>query len=245
MIILILINIWMGWWKMKISYALLCYNETDSLRELLESIIVERPYEYEIIVVQDAGQDKSDEQKNTADILYEYQKKCKLINVYERPIYFKICERPLNNDYSAQKNFMTEQCTGDWIINPDADEMFPEYILENIHLIIEQNDTECIWLPRINIVEGMTAELAPRFGQRFDERGWINWPDPQNRIYLNDYPRIHWDKPVHERVIGYKTHSPLPFDIEMAEHVAIKHIKTLDKQVEQNQKYAQIDPRYK
>jgi len=86
----------------------------------------------------------------------------------------------------------------------------------------------------------MTPELAPRFGQRMDERGWINWPDPQNRIYLNDYPRIHWDKPVHERVVGYKTHSLLPFDIELTEHLAIKHIKTLDRQIEQNQKYGKI-----
>ena len=214
---------------MKISYALLCHNETDSLRQLLEQLTKERQYDYEIVVIHDKGEDSE-----TDDILTNFWRSDNII----------IHERSLNNDYSAQKNFMTEKCSGDWIINPDADEIFPEYVLENIHLIIEQSDTECIWLPRINIVEGMTVELAPRFGHRLDERGWINWPDPQNRIYLNDYPRIHWDKPVHERVIGYKTHSPLPFDVEMAEHVAIKHIKTLDKQVEQNQKYAQIDPRY-
>ena len=215
--------------KMKISYALLCHNETESLEKLLDSLIVPRQYEYEIIIVHDVGEEA------TTNILKRYEESCNLIKVFTRS---------LNNHYSDQKNFMTEQCTGDWIINPDADEIFPEYVLENIHLIIEQSDTECIWLPRINIVEGMTAELAPRFGQRLDERGWINWPDPQNRIYLNDYPRIHWEKPVHERVVGYKTHSPLPFDVELAEHMAIKHIKTLDTQVKQNQKYAEIDPRY-
>jgi len=214
---------------MKISYALLCHNETESLEKLLDSLIVPRQYEYEIIIVHDVGEEA------TTNILKRYEESCNLIKVFTRS---------LNNHYSDQKNFMTEQCTGDWIINPDADEIFPEYVLENIHLIIEQSDTECIWLPRINIVEGMTAELAPRFGQRLDERGWINWPDPQNRIYLNDYPRIHWEKPVHERVVGYKTHSPLPFDVELAEHMAIKHIKTLDTQVKQNQKYAEIDPRY-
>jgi len=214
---------------MKISYALLCHNEDESLQTLMGQLLKPKPYDYEVVIVHDVDEPR------TSQVIEYYRT--------NRPD-IKLYERPLNNDFSAQKNFMTEKCTGDWVVNPDADEMFPDYILENIHLIIEQSDTECIWLPRINIVEGMTAELAPRFGQRLDERGWINWPDPQNRIYLNDYPRIHWDKPVHERVVGYKTHSPLPFDVEMAEYVAIKHIKTLDTQVKQNQKYAQIDPRY-
>jgi len=209
---------------MKISFALLCHTETTSLRKLLDTLVSPKPYDSEVVVVHDDVGDTNE----TKMVLDEYKNKIKVYN------------RPLNNHYSEQKNFMTEQCSGDWIVNPDADEIFPEYILENIHLIIEQSDTECIWLPRINIVEGMTPELAPRFGQRMDERGWINWPDPQNRIYLNDYPRIHWDKPVHERVVGYKTHSLLPFDIELTEHLAIKHIKTLDRQIEQNQKYGKI-----
>jgi len=210
---------------MKISFALLCHNETDTLESLLSQLIVERPYEYEIVIVHDVGEDA------TIQMLKEYEDSCNLVTVYQRA---------LNNHYSDQKNFMTEKCSGDWIVNPDADELFPEYILENIHLIIEQSDTECIWLPRINTVEGMTAELAPQFGQRLDERGWINWPDPQNRIYKNDYPRIHWDKPVHERVVGFKTHSVLPFDIDMAEHLAIRHPKTIQRQIEQNQKYGKI-----
>ena len=222
--------------EMKISFALLCYTESKSLMELLAQLTGDREYDYEIVVVFDPS---GEEGKSfvTRTILETIQQTHNGDKV-------KVFERPLNNHYSDQKNFMTEQCTGDWIVNPDADELFPIYILNNIHLIIEQSDTECIWLPRINIVEGMTAELAPRFGQKLDERGWINWPDPQNRIYLNDYPRIHWEKPVHERVVGYKTHSPLPFDAESAEHFAIKHIKTIDKQVKQNQKYAEIDPRY-
>ena len=209
---------------MRISFALLCHNETNSLYELLSKLIEPKPYDFEIVVVHDDVGDTSE----TINVLDEFNGK------------IMVTSRELNNDYATQKNYMTERCNGDWIINPDSDEMFPDYILENIHLIIEQSDTECIWLPRINIVEGMTAELAPRFGMKFDERGWINFPDPQNRIYKNDYPRIHWDKPVHERVVGYKTHSLLPFDIELTEHLAIKHIKTLDRQIEQNQKYGKI-----
>lgn len=209
---------------MKISYALLCHNETDSLQNLLAQLNGAWDYEYEIVVVyDDAGNQR------TTDILNSWQNG--LLHIYKRP---------LNNDYATQKNFMTEKCTGDWIINPDADELFPDYLLENAHLIIEQNDTEVIWVPRINTVEGMTQELAPRFWMTLNERGWVNWPDPQQRIYKNDYPRIHWEKPVHERIVGFKTYSFLPHDLDMAEHLAIKHPKTLQRQIEQNQKYAQI-----
>ena len=213
---------------MKISYAFLCHNETDTLQALLSQLIVKRPYEFEIVIVHDV------DKQETKDILSD------VWLTYHNNYWINIHERPLNNHYSEQKNFMTEQCTGDWIINPDADELFPEYLLGNAHLIIEQNDTECIWIPRINTVEGMTPELAPRFGFQLNEKGWVNWPDPQNRMYKNDYPRIHWEKPVHERVVGYKTHSFLPFDIEMAEHLAIRHHKTIQRQIDQNQKYGKI-----
>ena len=210
---------------MRISFALLCHNEDESLQTLMGQLLVPRQYEYEIIIVHDVDKPR------TSEVIEYYRK--------NRPD-IKLYERPLNNDYAAQKNFMTEKCSGDYIINPDADELFPEYLLENIHLIIEQNDTECIWLPRTNIVNGMTPELAPRFGFRLNEKGWINWPDFQSRVYKNDYPRIHWKKPVHERITGYKTHSLLPFDVEMAEHLAIVHKKDMDTQIRQNQKYAQI-----
>ena len=221
-----------------ISFALLCHNETDSLKVLLETLkgggFPFRRYKYEIIVVHD---DTGNVQE-TKQILEEFKNS----QTDSRLPYLgmKVFNRRLNNDFAAQKNYMTERCNGDWIINPDADELFPEYLLENIHLIIEENDTECLWLPRINIVEGMTPELAPQFGFQLNERDWINFPDYQQRIYKNEYPRIRWEKPVHERITGYKTHSFLPFDMETIEHLAIKHIKDLETQIKQNEKYAKI-----
>jgi hypothetical protein len=68
----------------------------------------------------------------------------------------------------------------------------------------------------------------------------VNWSDPQQRIYRNDYPRIHWERPVHERIVGFKTYAFLPTDIDKTEHLAMKHVKTIQKQLEQNQKYAKI-----
>ena len=163
--------------------------------------------------------------------LEKFLKKQNDINLYEYP---------LNNDFAQFKNYGTSKCKNDYIFNLDADEFPPQYLLENMHLIIEQNDAEVIWLPRINIVEGMTPEIAPQFGFQLNEQGWINFPDNQQRCYKNDFPRIHWINKVHERLTGYKTHAFLPHDIETAEHLAIKHIKTLERQIQQNQKYAEI-----
>ena len=210
---------------MKISFAILCYDEAQSLHEILSLLLVERPYEYEIIIVQDGNH------QPTTEMLKGYYEQCNLVNGYRRD---------LNNDFSAQKNYMTEKCSGDWVFNLDSDELPPEYLLENIHLIIEQNDAEVLWLPRINIINGLTQEWAKRLQINVNELGWVNYPDFQQRIYKNDYPRIHWERPVHERIVGFKTHAFLPTDIDKAEHLAMKHVKTIQNQVEQNQKYAKI-----
>jgi glycosyltransferase involved in cell wall biosynthesis len=134
---------------MKISFAILCHDETQPLHEILSLLIVERPYNYEIVIVQDGNHDP------TTKLLKDYQDNCNLVSVYKRF---------LSNDYSAQKNFMTEKCTGDYIFNLDSDELPPEYLLENIHLIIEQNDTECIWVPRVNAVDGLTEQWTMNLG---------------------------------------------------------------------------------
>ena len=151
---------------MRISFALLCYNEIDSLKRLLDQLIVPRSYEYEIIAVQDGDNDFDDE---TNKILIHYMRYHGISPFYRR----------LNNDFAAQKNYMNEQCTGDYIVNLDADELLPEYLLENIHFIIQQNTTDAIWVPRINTVDGLTDEWSLRFGWRVTEQisrdiGYIN-----------------------------------------------------------------------
>jgi len=212
---------------MKVSFALLCHNETDSLKRLLDQLVSPKKYDTEIVVVQD---DKPGNNSETNGILANYYR-------YHG---VNVCYRALNNDFAAQKNYMTEQCTGEYIVNPDSDELLPNYLLENIHLIIEQNKVDVIWVPRINTVEGLTDEWTQRFGWRINEKGWVNWPDPQSRIYKNDYPNIRWENKVHERIVGFKTHAFLPREVEAAEHVAFIHKKTIDIQIQQNAKYDKI-----
>lgn len=215
---------------MKISFGLLTHNEDESLEKLLGSIVGAMiNYEYEIVIVDDF----SDNPK-TKEILKHYAEKHNA----------KIFQRSLNNDFAAQKNYMTEKCSGDYILNPDADELFPTYILENIVELIKNNDNpEIIWFPRINTVEGLTQEHAQKWNWRVDEDGWINWPDYQGRCYRKDYPRIQWKFPVHERVIGALSILHLPPDKNLANHLAIIHSKTIEKQEKQNEKYDEINKR--
>ena len=63
----------------------------------------------------------------------------------------------------------------------------------------------------------------------------MNWPDPQQRLYRNSKD-IQWVRPVHERLVGADVETGLPAEEEWA----LYHHKKIEKQVEQNQKYARI-----
>ena len=107
--------------------------------------------------------------------------------------------------------------------------------MENIHAILEMNDVDVILVPRVNIVKGLTKEHIQRWGWHVNEQGWVNWPDPQWRIYKNvDY--IKWENKVHEKLTGYKTISNLPVDINFSLH----HIKTIERQEQQNEYYSTL-----
>ena len=67
---------------------------------------------------------------------------------------------------------------------------------------------------------------------RVDEKGWVNWPDFQWRIYKN-HPKIKWVNKVHEVLEGYETWANLHED----EQFALYHPKDIERQVKQNNYY--------
>ena len=143
----------------------------------------------------------------------------------------------LNGDFATFKNSIKKRCSKDWIFFLDADE---EISQDQIHLIREiielnQDKVEVMLVPRVNIVEGITQQHIDKWGWRVNEKGWINFPDYQFRICKN-IPEIQWKNKVHEVLIGYKSLAPLPDN----EIVALKHIKTIEKQEKQNNLYDNI-----
>ena len=150
---------------------------------------------------------------------------------------FRVIYSNLDNDFASFKNLgyhLFDDC--DWIFNIDADELPSSILIQNIKQIIDLNpETELIYVPRINTVEGLTNEHIQKWGWNVNEEGWVNWPDYQGRIYKRS-PMIEWKGKVHERVEGIKKYSHLPAKEEFAFH----HPKTIERQEKQNKFYETI-----
>tara|TARA_Y100001970_G_C14222847_1_gene853737 strand:+ start:859 stop:1485 length:627 start_codon:yes stop_codon:yes gene_type:complete len=206
---------------MKISYSILTHNEDDSLLKLLEFLVEHKNEEDEIVILDDF----SDNPK-TIQILDT------MTSMYE----MKFDQRNLNKDYASQKNHLTSMCSNDYIINIDADEIPHKFLMNNVKDIIKANPTiDLYWVPRVNTVDGITQEHINKWGWIVNDKGWVNFPDYQGRIWKNR-SNIRWEKPVHEILVGHKEHTYLPPE----EKFSFYHPKTIDRQEKQNLFYSKI-----
>ena len=198
-----------------ISYAITACNEHVELDRLLNQLSSSIRDEDEIVVQMDIT--ATDEVK---DVVNKY----KLMNYFH----------PLNKDFATFKNNLKGLCTKDYIFQIDADEYLSEELLTYLPAILEDNHSvEMFSLPRINTVEGLTQEHIRQWGWRVDERGWVNYPDYQNRI-LRNKPEIYWINKVHEKIIGAMTITEIPPGLDLI------HPKTIDRQEKQNNYYNTI-----
>jgi len=205
---------------MKISYGLTVCNEHEEIKNLIEFIIDHKQPEDEIVVVYDQNR-VTDE---VMDVLNEYEQ------VNSHPFNFQ-------QNFLENKNFLNSKCTGDYIFQLDADEVPNEILIANLKVILESNPVDLLITPRKNLVEGLTQEHIQKWGWNVNEKGWVNWPDAQKRIYKNE-PTIQWSgHQVHGMVSGYKTYATLP----MEEAFSITHNKTIDRQENQNNRYNKIE----
>jgi hypothetical protein len=131
------------------------------------------------------------------------------------------------------KNKLTSLCNGDFIYQIDADELPTRSILEDLRVILEMNkNVDVLLVPRINTVEGLTQEHIQKWRWNVNDKGWINFPDYQWRIYRND-GKIKWKNKVHEVLEGYNNLSQLPLE----EEYCLFHQKTIERQEKQNEYY--------
>ena len=200
---------------------MLTHNETDSLLKLIEFLVEHKDEEDEIVILDDY----SDNEK-TKEILDT------MCSIHE----IKFEQRHLLKDYGEQKNHLKRMCTGDYIFNLDADELPHKSLMMNVKLILESNPTiDLYWVPRVNTVEGLTDAHVRAWGWDVNEKGWVNFPDYQGRIWRNR-PNIMWKNPVHEVLYGYKEHTFLPAE----EEFCFYHPKDISKQEKQNDFYNTI-----
>lgn len=215
---------------MKISYAVTVCNEFLEIQRLITFLLENKRLQDEIVVQMDLSQDDLNSQPEDKNQVFAYIMKMQEMN------HVKVILFPLNNDFGAFKNHLTQQCTGDYIFQIDADEIPAEDLILHLPELLEINPEMDVFLvPRVNTVEGLTPEHIAAWGWNVTDTGWVNWPDFQWRIWRN-VPEIKWINKVHERLDGFKTWTAMP-DVE---YFALHHPKTIEKQEKQNQLYNTI-----
>ncbi len=207
---------------MKISYGITVYNEADELNRLLEILIHKTDPEDEIVICVD-GEDEKVQEVITSWVQQYGHDDMKVIKVYQRK---------LEGDFAAHKNSVIENSTGDYIFHIDADEYPNEILLSQLKQILVMNDVDLVWIPRVNTIEGMTQEHIQKWSWRVSEKGWVNYPDYQARVFRRN-DTIRWRRPLHEVITGCKTYAHLP----PQEELSLYHPKTIQKQEQQNMFY--------
>jgi glycosyltransferase involved in cell wall biosynthesis len=205
---------------MKISFAVTTHNEGEYIQKLLEQLITHiNINDSEIVIVDDYSDDP-----RTVEILEWAGLQPKVT----------VKQRKLDGDFSGHKNYLNSLCKGEYIFQVDADEMLHPHLLTHIETVIKSNPAvDLFFVPRVNIVNGLTDEDVKRWGWVVNENQWVMWPDYQTRIYRNSPGTIEWQGKVHERIIGYEVMSRLPAQEEWA----IYHVKDIDRQRKQNEFY--------
>ena len=205
---------------MKISYGITVHNEADELNKLLEILIHKTDPEDEIVICVDGKDD------GVEFVLRSWTQQ------YADKKTMKIYQRKLDGNFSDQKNSVIENSDGDYIFHIDADEYPHEILLQQLKQILEINDVDLVWIPRVNTIDGMKEEHIRKWGWRVTEKKWVNYPDYQARVFRND-ENIRWTRPLHEYIAGCKTYAHLP----PHEELSLYHPKTIEKQEKQNTFY--------
>jgi hypothetical protein len=207
-----------------VTYAITVCNELLEITNLINFLHPRIKKEDEILIQYDS-ESVTDEVKKYLNIISQLH-----------PNEIKVISFPLNKDFASYKNNLKNHANGIFIFQIDADEIPTEYLMENIHSFLEYNkDVDLFFVPRINTVNGLTPEHIKKWGWKVDEKGWINFPDYQTRLYRRT-SEIEWQGKVHERIVGYNTLSVLPQE----EQFCLYHHKQIERQEKQNELYDTI-----
>ena len=206
---------------MKISYAVTVCNEFIEIQRLLNFLLKHKRQQDEIVVLMDTT--KADSKLISTLRLFESHNMDHMV----------VWPAEFQGHFADWKNKLTSFCKGDYIFQIDADEIPDENLIDILPAMLEENNEIDVFLvPRINTVEGLTAEHVAKWRWNVNNEGWVNWPDYQWRIWKNN-AEITWINKVHERLAGFKTYTTMPD----AKQFALYHPKTIARQEKQNAYY--------
>jgi glycosyltransferase involved in cell wall biosynthesis len=208
---------------MNISYAITVCDELNELQRLVRVLLGHIRGLDEIVIQYDEPRSP----KSVVDYLNELSGTRKCVSV----VAFA-----LQDDFAAFKNNMRKFCRGDYIFQIDADEYPSNDLLENLHQLLDANaDADVLVVARVNTVTGLTPDHVRRWRWSINDQGWVNFPDPQARIYRNT-DAICWVNRVHERLTGDRNRRHLP----AVPQWALIHPKTIERQEKQNSFYERL-----
>lgn len=211
---------------MKLSYAITVKNELTEVQRLLDFLFESTRPEDEIVILFD---DKGSREVWDCISGYEDTKHGGSSKV-------QLYSDTFEGHFGDWKNKLTSLCRGDYIFQIDADEYPHLSLLKSLPDVLAANPTiDVLMVPRVNTVEGLTDAHIEKWGWKVNEKGWVNWPDYQWRVYRNT-PEIKWINKVHEVLTGFTYIGHLPHE----EYWALYHPKTIEKQEKQNNYYSTL-----
>lgn len=157
---------------MKISVAMIVLNEAENIGRALQSC----DFADEIVIVDGGSTD------GTLQRVAQYEDQTKL----------KVVRHPWENDFGRQRNVSFKECTGDWIIRLDADEIFGIRLRSSISLFLAELPQECL---SIRIRQNNLIEDVHHYSAALG--GWETHP----RAFRNT-GQLNWNGQVHEWVEG-------------------------------------------
>ena len=206
---------------MVISYAITVCSEHVEIQKLVIFLLDNKREQDEIVITFDS--------RNGSKSVEDYLRTKSVNGEFNwHPFDF-------SGNFSDLKNYTKSMCSGDYIFHLDADEIPHETLMEQLPQILDINNVDLIWLPRVNTVDGITEEHIQKWGWKVSEKGWVNYPDYQARVFRNT-EEIKWIKSVHEIISGASNFSHLP----PYEELSLIHHKTIQKQEKQNKLYEEL-----
>lgn len=207
-----------------VTYAITVCNELNEITNLINFLHPRINKEDEILIQYDTD--------NVSKPVEDYLRVISQLHADQ----IKVIDFPLNKDFASFKNNLKNNASGIFIFQIDADEIPSEYLIESLPQFLEDNkEVDLYFVPRINTVEGLTDKHVKKWRWQVNDKGWVNFPDYQTRIYRRT-SEIEWSGKVHERIIGYNTLTLLPAE----EPFCLYHHKQIERQEKQNELYDTI-----
>ena len=183
------------------SVCMITYNDEECVRDTMENVA---PYITDDFVITDGGSTDK-----TLDIINEYD--------------VNLIHRKWADNFEIQKNNSLDAANQEWRVWIDADETYEPIFWNQLCWYIRDANSrgvDCVNVPRINTVEGVTPEFAEQNSWNLSYFNWVNYPDYQQRIFK---AHCKFAGRTHERIINVKKDAALV-------GVHCKHPKTLERQ---------------